>query len=117
MNFKLYILIILVFVTVDGCKKPYLPPIVANSPSYLVVEGVINPGTDSTVIKLSRTIPLSSKDAPTPELNAKVVVESDANGSYPLTETGKGYYVAAGLNLSITNKYRLTIATADNKIY
>jgi hypothetical protein len=116
-TYNILFIALLLSMVVFGCKKPYLPPIVANSPSYLVVEGVINPGTDSTIIRLSRTIPLSTKDAPTPELGAKVVVESDANARYPLTETGKGNYVAVGLNLSITNKYRLTITTADSKTY
>ncbi|MGZ3752416.1 MAG: DUF4249 domain-containing protein, partial [Mucilaginibacter sp.] len=95
----------------------YLPPAIAAGNSYLVVEGVINTGQDSTIIHLSRTVPLSSTVGTNPELSAAIVIESDANGSYSLTESGKGYYSAPGLNLSSSNKYRLKITTADNKIY
>jgi hypothetical protein len=103
-----------------GCRKPYLPPVVAANSNYLVVEGVINTGgslLDSTIIKLSRTVKLDSSNGSKPELNAKLSVESDANTSYPLAEVGNGRYVAFGLNLSAANKYHLKIVTADNKAY
>ena len=101
------------------CKKPYLPPVIASAPSYLVVEGAINTGLDSTIIHLSNTIALSSPDGttPPPVLNATVVIQSDANANYPLTSSGNGYYTTTGLNLSASNKYRLQITISDNKVY
>ncbi|MFI5160882.1 MAG: hypothetical protein ACHQHN_06370 [Sphingobacteriales bacterium] len=48
----------------QGCKKPYLPVIIAVSSNYLVVEGIINTGSDSTSIQLSRTVPLTSTAQP-----------------------------------------------------
>lgn len=48
-------LILLVFILGMACKKPYTPDVVASPNSYLVVEGVINSGSDSTIIKLNRT--------------------------------------------------------------
>ncbi|MGZ3752414.1 MAG: DUF4249 domain-containing protein, partial [Mucilaginibacter sp.] len=101
----------------SGCKKPYDPPAVAANGNYLVVEGLINSGTDSTFIKLNRTIKLSSKSAPKSELNAIVSVESSTNSSYPLQELGGGIYGAASLNLPASAKYRLRIKTSDNKEY
>ncbi|HEY9000141.1 MAG TPA: DUF4249 domain-containing protein [Mucilaginibacter sp.] len=102
-----------------GCKKSYNPPAVGASPDHLVVEGNINPGNDSTIIHLTRTLPLSAPPGtlPTPELNATVSVESDANSTYPLTAIGNGYYVSAGLNLNTANNYRLKIITSNNKTY
>jgi len=113
-----YVCSILFFaMVITSCKKAYLPPVVASNANYLVVEGVINSGQDSTIIKLSRTSPLSSDTIAKPELNATVVVESSSNASYPLTEKGNGYYVSPGLNLSASNKYQLKIVTTDNKAY
>jgi hypothetical protein len=100
-----------------SCKKPYNPPAITSPGSYLVVEGVINTGTDSTIIKLSKTVSISSTVTTNPVLHATVSVESDQNGSYPLTETGNGNYVSTGLNLDNTRQYRLRISTPDNQQY
>ncbi|WP_426669580.1 DUF4249 domain-containing protein [Mucilaginibacter sp. McL0603] len=100
------------------CKKPYLPPVVASGASHLVVEGMINTGADTTIIRLTHTIALSTPGSAAPaETGASVVVQSDANTSYPLTETSAGYYIEVGLNLNPSGKYRLQITTADNKVY
>jgi hypothetical protein len=102
---------------VIGCKKPYNPPVVASSGSYLVVEGVINSGSDSTTIKLSRTVNISSATTANPVLNAVLTIENDQNVIFPLTETTNGNYVTAGLNLNTSHTYRLNIKTTDNKQY
>ena len=99
------------------CKKPYNPPATTINANYLVVEGAINTGPDSTVIKLSRTVKLSSANVANPELHASVMVVSSTNATYPLTETGKGYYRAPGLNLSPANTYSLKIITSNGKVY
>jgi hypothetical protein len=100
-----------------SCRKPYNPPAIASPNSYLVVEGIINIGTDSTIIKLSKTLKLSSGTTTNPVLQAMVYVQSDQNVIFPLTETTNGNYVSAGLNLDNTHKYRLSIKTADNLQY
>lgn len=103
----------------NSCKKPYSPPAITSGSSHLVVEGLINTGSDSTIIHLTRTIPISSPSntEPPAELSAIVSIESDANATYPLNEIGNGYYASAGLNLSAANKYRLKIVTANSKVY
>lgn len=115
MNKTSYLIFLIIFTI--GCKKPYNPPVIANAPNYLVVEGVIAAGTDSTIIKLSHTISLAKGITPSPVAHATLTVESNANASYPLTETAAGYYTAPGLNLDNTKQYRLRIKTADNKQY
>lgn len=100
-----------------GCKKPYNPPPVAGDGSYLVVEGVINSGADSTIIKLSRTVNISSKITTNPVSGATLTVESDQNAIYPLTEITAGKYGAPGLNLDASHQYRLRIKTLDDKQY
>jgi hypothetical protein len=114
---KRFACILFLMISVVGCRKPYNPPAIASAGSYLVVEGVINSGSDSTTIKLSRTVNVSSANTANPVLNATVAVQSDQNVSYPLTETTNGNYVSAGLNLDNTRTYRLSIKTPDNKQY
>jgi len=101
----------------QSCKKPYLPPNSSTSTNYLVVEGAINSGADSTLIKLSRTVRLTSKTQTSVEQNAIVSVESIQHTLYPLTEIKPGTYACAGLNLDETQQYRLDIKTSDGKQY
>jgi hypothetical protein len=98
-----------------SCKKPYVPPVSSTSGSYLVVEGAINTGADSTIILLSRTVSLSTKLTTNPVTGAALSVQGDQNKSYPLIETTPGTYVAAGLNLDNTHKYRLSIKTGSEQ--
>lgn len=100
-----------------ACKKPYAPAIRSGTVSYLVVEGVIDPGPDSTVVTLSKTVKLNSKTALNPESGAQVTVESDKNAIYPLFETGAGRYAAPDLNLDNSSNYRLRIKTEDGQEY
>ncbi len=107
----------MVMVPFMGCRKPYNPPAIGGNGSYLVVEGVINSGTDSTTIKLSRTVNISSANTVTPVLGAIVTVVSDQGVTFPLTEVTNGNYVSAGLNLDNSHAYRLNIVTPNNKQY
>ncbi len=119
MNKRAFIFLLSVVVITIGtaCKKPYLPHVVDASVNYLVVQGVVNAGSDSTFIQISRTVKLSSQTAAAPEANAIVNVESDNGVSYPLIEQATGRYASPGLNLDATHKYRLRIKTSDAKVY
>ena len=108
---------IVLSILTSSCRKQYTPAVINAPNSYLVVEGVINSGSDSTFIKLSRTVKLSSKIASNPERSASVIVEGDQKTSYPLTETGGGIYSCAGLHLDNGHKYRVDIKTSDGKQY
>jgi hypothetical protein len=110
-----YVLIIVLLVF--GCKKPYAPQVVASDNSYLVVEGIINSGSDSTIITLSRTTKLDQKVQTNSVHGATVTVENDQNFSFALNEDQTGRYVSPNLNLDNTRKYRLRIKTSDNQEY
>ncbi len=99
------------------CRKPYNPPAISAPGSYLVVEGVINSGGDSTIIKLSKTVSLGSNSAANPVTGATVSVESSQNNTWPLIGDGAGNYVSPGLNLSASLQYRLRIKTAEGSQY
>jgi len=112
-----YLLYAMIAALTFGCKKPYLPPAVAGKVNYLVVEGIVNAGPDSTFIKLSRTVNDTGRVKASPEINALVAVESDQNVSYPLKQLGNGNYGSAGLNLDNSRKYRIAIKTSNNAQY
>ena len=97
---------------VVACKKPYNPNVIDSPKSYLIVEGSIN-GDDTTTVKLSRTVNLSSKITINPVV-ASVNVESDGGDNFPLTESAPGLYQAVGIYLNPARKYRLHITTPDN---
>ncbi|MBS1529711.1 MAG: DUF4249 domain-containing protein [Bacteroidetes bacterium] len=116
MNKWLY-LVLLFTVSVISCKRIYQPPAITASNNFLVVEGTISGGPDSTFIRLSRTVRIFSKLTSKPELNAIVTIEDDQNLVFPLTETGNGNYGYTGLNLDHTHKYRLRIKTSNGEQY
>jgi len=99
------------------CKKPYNPPVISSAKSYLVVEGIINSGGDSTFIKLSKTVSLNAQVTLNPLMDATVTVESNQNTTWTLVPDGRGNYYSPGLNLSPSNQYRLRIRTSDGQQY
>lgn len=104
-------------VAITACRKPYRPEVIAAPNSYLVVEGLINSGADSTIIKLNRTVQLSGTSTVNPEKGAAVSVESELNESIQLIEKPNGVYVYPGLNLNTSHQYRLKIRTAGGREY
>ncbi len=114
---KRFSYIIILLVLGAACKKPYDPPAITASGSYLVVQGTINAGSDSTIITLSRTVSLSAANAINPVPGATVAVEGDQNTVYPLTEASGGRYVSAGLNLNTSHSYRISIKTNNETYY
>jgi len=99
-----------------SCKDEYYPEIIESGNSYLVVEGVLCAGPDSTVIRLTKTAKLYSSGF-TDVQNAKVTVEGRDNSIKGLVSSGNGRYVSPGLNLTVNNDYRLRIRTAEGKEY
>ncbi|HEY9003185.1 MAG TPA: DUF4249 domain-containing protein [Mucilaginibacter sp.] len=115
MKYSLYIMFVMLLFS---CRKAYSPPVISKQPGYLVVEGIINPGNDSTIIRLAKTVNLNAKNTHSPLINAIVQVESDNGSSYTLTDQLQtGVYSNPGLNLPANNKYRLHIVTSDGKVY
>lgn len=111
------LLFILITCFAWGCTKPYSPKVIASANNYLVVEGAIATGGDSTVIKLSRTVNLNAATTTNPVPNATVVIQDDQNQTYDLQSLNNGYYTSPILNLSNAHKYRLSITTSDGKVY
>jgi hypothetical protein len=110
-----YLLVLSLF----GCKSHYDPPVISSSNSYLVVEGNIDPSSDSTIITLSKTVKLNdTTSTANPLLGAAVTVESDHNGIWNLYDVNhNGNYISPGLNLPAGQKYQLRIITSDGRKY
>ena len=108
----------LLLLTLLCCKKPYNPPASSSPNSFLVVEGVINPGGLNTVVKVSHTVKLNDSVGFNPVVDATVSIEGDKGYTFFLiSDASGGYNSYSGLNLSSAQKYRLRIKTSDNKEY
>ena len=107
----------LILIGSGGCKRLYTPPAITAPNNYLVVEGVINTGSDSSLIRLTRTVPLSSLNGSIPETGATINIISDASMSYPVFEKGNGYYISKPVNGNGQSKYALKITTKNGESY
>lgn len=116
---KKYILLLFyILFLLQGCKEVYDPLIISPQTGYLVVEGLINSGTEPTTIKLSRTTKLEESVFQKPEINASVVVEGDNNTTFTLVQSGAGIYSSSQpLQLNATASYRIKINTSDGGEY
>lgn len=84
-----------------------------------MVEGFINTGNDSTVIKISHTVKLKDKTVSNPLINATVTVEGEQSGIYQLWDVfNNGHYNSFYvLNLPPTQRYRLRIVPQEGGQY
>ncbi len=100
-----------------GCKEEYpLPPGLADK-NYLVVEGFIDAGYDTTRIELSRTAPLEGWWIKRPEFGARVWIESESGETSQLPEYEPGVYKGGPFTLDVNTRYRLQIETSGGKSY
>lgn len=99
-----------------GCKEVYNPPEIRKNPGFLVVDGVLHMGNDSSIILLSRTRNLDSI-SPVPEMHASVVVIGPSGQAFPLSEQSDGRYVTDHLDINSSDSYKLQINTADGRSY
>src|SRR5438045_1507179 len=98
------------------CKKVYETQIKATNTRLLVVEGFINSGAGSTIIRLSRTSDLKDT-AIRPELGAQVNIEGDDGSKFALLDNANGEYSISQLTLANTVNYRLHVRTTNGKEY
>ncbi len=99
-----------------ACKDKYMPHINQPAAGFLVVEGYINSGNDSTFIFLSRSSGLDSIQI-FPEPAAHVEVQSEQGASFPLIEQPGGKYAVGPLTLDPSQRYRVHISTSNGKEY
>jgi len=113
--FRLVIMISVLF----SCKDKYDPPVTQMNLNYLVVDGTIINGADSTIIRISRTQLLDQNPATKGERDATVTLEdADNNTLYYLIQLNEqGEYTTANINLDQNKKYHLRINTVGGSQY
>lgn len=109
--------LILVLLSLVGCKDKFDIPLRNTDKSLLVVEGALRVGSEPTMITLSKTVNVNEQVNYKPVLQAYLAVEDKNGGSTILNDIGNGRYFHSNLGLIPGNEYRLRIRTADNKEY
>ncbi|MFT3705648.1 MAG: DUF4249 domain-containing protein [Agriterribacter sp.] len=110
-------LCLLVLMWVAGCKEKFALPETVINKNYLVVEGFIDGGNDSTFIHLSRTVIPDDTTRIKAETGARVIIQGENGESYYLTEISDGNYAIPPLALNPSEKYRVSITTSNSKVY
>ncbi len=100
-----------------SCVDPFTPPEITAPNRYLVVDGYLNGGTGSSVIRLSRTQNIGNFSAPTPESKATVRVEGQGGAAFAFTESASGTYTLASATLPFGGSYQVRIKTTDGHEY
>lgn len=100
-----------------SCVEPFSPPEVNSDQGYLVIDGFLNVGSDTSWIELSHTQNTNATQPIAKEPKAKVVVEQENGLTYPFTEKGNGSYFLLPQTFSKTVKYRLRIKTVSGSEY
>lgn len=120
MSNSCYSKIILLLIIINGshCRQLYNPPVAKTNLGYLVVDGTIISGNDSTIINLSRTQNITdSSYVLNPETGAVVSVVGASGDVYGLSEQSNGRYVTSQLALNDNELYRLSIRTTNGNQY
>lgn len=99
------------------CVDPYRPPEIAAPNQYLVVDGFLNGGTGTSVIRLSRTQNLTASTKPLTEAKATVQAEGSTGEKFSFVESPAGTYTLASATLPIGKAYRVRIKTQVGSEY
>lgn len=114
---KITILIQLVITFMFGCVRPFSPPEISSQQSYLVVDGFLNTGSDTSIFMLSRTQNINQNDNPVIETGAAVSIEKESGETRSFTEISKGKYILPPGQFDPLRKYSLKIKTANGSEY
>lgn len=104
-------------ILLGGCIETFAPPEVTSNNTFLVVDGYLNTGEGSSIIRLSWTKNLTDEGAWTYEQNAEVVVEGDKGSRFSFTEGSGGTYELPQQVFNESEKFRLYIKTSSGKEY
>lgn len=90
------ILLLLILLLINGCIVQFIPE-TDEDQSMLVVEGLVTNQNRKYTVKLSRSVPIGSKQKASPVKNGIISITDDAGNSYTLTEKVPGTYMTDSL--------------------
>lgn len=111
MRSKIFFLILLTGVLIGSCREAYLPPVVSDYSNFLVIEGIVKAGGDTSYIKLTRTRSLDDTTTEIAEANATITLQSKSGANYVFQNKGNGNYQLPPTTLSTGESYRMLITT------
>jgi hypothetical protein len=110
-------LLAILFAVMYSCIEPFSPPEVNSDENYLVIDGFLNVGNDTSKIELRRTQNVNQNVAPIIETGAKLTVEQETGEKDEFTESGKGLYFLPPKQYNRAGKYRLRVKTQGGEEY
>jgi hypothetical protein len=111
--FAVTLMVSVALMGMTGCRDPYMPPAVTAPNAYLVVDGTVLSGPDSSYLTLSRTVSLSDSDQSVPETSANLLIEDQSGAVHTFHENGNGLYVLPPTTFPADRKYHLIVRTRD----
>ena len=111
------VLIISLMGMIYGCIEPFSPPEVNSDEGYLVIDGFLNAGQDTSRIELRHSQNVNADLPPSFEAGAKISVQSESGETFGFTEKGKGLYILPPVRVDLTRKYRLSVILKGGSEY
>ncbi len=109
-----YIFFASILLIINSCITKFIPETNENQ-ELLVVEGLITNQPGLNTIKISKSLPLGSKNMATPVTGCTVSISDDVQNTYTLSETAAGTYVTPRFFIGyIGHKYILHIKTNNS---
>ena len=114
------ILLIPLFLFLNGCITPFIPR-TSEDKKILVVEGLITDQPDTNIIKLSNSLPLGTRNVANPLKGCIVTISDDLGNTFSFTETAAGIYVTDPSKFQgVVGRFytlHITIHVANNNLH
>lgn len=111
MRMKNIYLLLLSGLLLFACREAYLPPVITDFQNFLVIEGIVKAGGDTSYIKLTRTRSLDDTTTEIAESNATITLQAKSGVNYVFQNKGNGNYQLPPTTLSTGETYRMLITT------
>lgn len=99
---------------VNSCIEPFTPPDTITGQGYLVVDGFLNTGNDTSYISLRRTQDIQDNSRPFNVPDASIYVTTEQGGAvYNFLHTENGQYILPPQSFNTDQQYQLNILLGE----